>query len=76
MIPTALRTALSKYVGACHEKWLKGRWCWYDESSSGFKGGAPFESKEAALDDAVQTAKNGVVFTREMAKIENELKRK
>lgn len=71
-----LRQALSKYVGACHEQWLQdmGRWCWYDESSTGFKGGNPYESKEAALDDAIHMAKSGQVFTREVAKIESELK--
>jgi hypothetical protein len=71
-----LRQVLSKYVGACHEKWLQdiGRWCWYDESSSGFKGGTPYASKEAALDDAIIMAKSGQVFAREMAKINDELK--
>lgn len=78
----ALRAALhpavlrSKHVGACHEKWLQdmGRWCWYDESSTGFKGGIPFTSKEAALDDAVQRAEAGQCFAHEMAKIDSELK--
>jgi hypothetical protein len=71
-----LREVLSRHVGACNEKWLQdmGRWCWYDESSSGFKGGTPYESKEVALDDAVQRAKSGQVFRREMAKIDSELK--
>ena len=71
-----LREVLSRYVGACHEKWLQdmGRWCWYDEASSGFKGGTPFESKEAALDDAVQTAKSGQLFTHEVAQIDSQLK--
>lgn len=71
-----LREVLFKYVGACREKWLQdmGRWCWYDKSSSGFKGGTPYESKEAALDDAMNMAKSGKVFTREMAKIDSELK--
>lgn len=71
-----LREVLSKHVGACHEEWLQamGRWCWYDESSLGFKGGAPYESREAALDDAVQMAKSGRVFTRETKQIDSELK--
>ncbi|MBZ5547044.1 MAG: type VI secretion protein [Acidobacteriia bacterium] len=71
-----LREALSRHVGACHEKWLQdmGRWCWYDESAYGFKGGIPFESKEAALDDAVQRTKSGQFFTHEMAQIDSELK--
>jgi hypothetical protein len=71
-----IREALSKHVGPCHEKWLQdmGRWCWYDDSSSGFKGGTPYDSKEAALNDAVNMAKSGQVFTREMAKIDSELK--
>jgi Type VI secretion system VasI, EvfG, VC_A0118 len=71
-----LREVLSRHVGACHEKWLQdmGRWCWYDESSNGFKGGTPFESKEAALDDAVQRAKSGQLFTHEVAQIYSQLK--
>lgn len=73
---TALREVLLKRVGACHEKWLQdlGRWCWYDESSSGYKGGMPFESKEAALDDVMTRAKSGQVFRCEMEEIERELR--
>jgi Type VI secretion system VasI, EvfG, VC_A0118 len=71
-----LREVLSRYVGACHEKWLQdlGRWCWYDDSSNGFKGGTPFESKDAALADAVQRAKSGQLFTSEVALIDSQLK--
>lgn len=70
-----VRQVLSKHVEACREKWLqdKNRWCWYDDSNASFKGGAPFESREAALDDAVHMAKFGQFFTAEMAQIKSKL---
>jgi hypothetical protein len=72
-----IRDMLSKHVEPCHEEWLRvqGRWCWYDAGDPYFKnGGAPAESREAALEDAIQTAKSGRVFAREMEKIDSELK--
>lgn len=72
-----IREALSKHVEPCHEEWLreKGRWCWYDPADSYFKnGGSPAESREAALKDAIETAKFGRVFKKEIEQIDGELK--
>ena len=72
-----IRQVLSGYVVPCHEAWLreKGRWCWYDTKDSyAMNGGAPFATKEAALDDAVWMAKAGRVFVRQLEQIDHELK--
>ena len=72
-----LREVLSKHVEPCREQWPRFRtpWCFYDERNSVFRyGSAPKESREAALDYAVQLAKSGTVFIREMADINRELK--
>jgi type VI secretion system (T6SS) VasI/EvfG family protein len=73
-----LREVLSKHVEPCREQWPRFKdtpWCFYDEANSVLRhGSAPKESREAALDYAVQLAKSGTVFIREMADINRELK--
>jgi hypothetical protein len=67
-----LREVISKHVRPCREdRW----WCWYDEADPSFKnGGPPNRTKDGALDDAVQMAKSGRVFMREVAQIDSQLK--
>ncbi len=72
-----IREVIAKYIEPCREEWLrdKGRWCWYDASDAYFaNGGSPQETKEAAISDAVFTAKSGRVFVRQLAEIDRELK--
>lgn len=70
-----IREELAKHVKPCLEAIFASKWCWFDEADSYFKnGGAPADTKEDALRDAIQTAKNGRVFQRELANIDAQLK--
>src|SRR5271165_6318066 len=72
-----IRVELSKHVELCRREALreKGYWCWYDEADEFYKnGGAPAKSKEGALENAIETAKTGVVFKRELSQIDAQLK--
>ncbi|MBZ5614157.1 MAG: type VI secretion protein [Acidobacteriia bacterium] len=73
-----LREALSKLVHPCREEYLKTQgewWCWYDPDDSFYKnGGPPTRTKEEAIDDAVERAKSGRIFVREMEQINRKLK--
>jgi hypothetical protein len=72
-----IRVELSKHVELCRREALreKGYWCWYDEADEFYKnGGAPAKSKEGALENAIERAKIGVVFKRELSQIDAQLK--
>ena len=66
-----LRDRISQFVALCKEHFPLGdrkeNWCWTDPNDLFFKyGSAPFGTREAALNDAIEKAKSGRVFKREM----------
>ena len=70
-----LRQAISKHVEPCRTVREKGYWCWYDEGDPAYKnGGPPASSQERALADAIEAAKAGVVFKRELSQIDAQLR--
>jgi hypothetical protein len=62
----ALRERISHYVHQCDRSGAyPGQWCWSDPNDAVFHNETPAATKEAALDDAVRTAKMGLAFKKQ-----------